>query len=104
MSGLETVVIRAAGTDDRAWIERHLSRSWGSAIIVTRGTAYDALQLPALLAIQGDDIVGLATFRVAGGECELVSLDSLRPGHGIGSALLKGVANEGTGADAVGSG
>jgi RimJ/RimL family protein N-acetyltransferase len=31
---------------------------------------------------------------VAGGACELVSLDSLREGQGIGSALLAGVADE----------
>ncbi|MBV9414559.1 MAG: GNAT family N-acetyltransferase [Solirubrobacterales bacterium] len=55
---------------------------------------HDSSRLPALLAIQGDDVVGLATFRVAGCECELGSLDALRPGQGIGSTLLEGVANE----------
>ena len=94
MNAGETVLVRAASAGDWAWIERHLSRSWGSPIIVTRGTARDASQLPALVAVQDEEIVGLATFRVAGDECELVSLDALRPGQGIGSALLAAVVDE----------
>ena len=94
MSSAEPFAVRAATEDDRAWIERHLERSWGSTTVVSRGTAHDASRLPALLAVQDDEIVGLATYHVAGGTCELVSLDSLREGQGIGSALLAGVADE----------
>jgi ribosomal protein S18 acetylase RimI-like enzyme len=90
----ETVLIRAAGAEDRAWIERFLSRSWGSATIVSRGIAHDGSRLPAMLAVHGDDIVGLATFHIAGEACELVSLDALRHGQGIGSALLARVGEE----------
>jgi GNAT superfamily N-acetyltransferase len=92
MNPPETVLVRAATEADRGWIERRLEQSWGSTTIVGRGTAHDAARLPALLAVQGDDIVGLATHRIAGGECELVALDALREGQGIGSALLAGVA------------
>jgi GNAT superfamily N-acetyltransferase len=35
--------------------------------------------------------VGLATYRLAEGECELVTINTLRSGVGIGSALLKAV-------------
>jgi len=94
MSGSDTILVRAAEAGDRARIEELLSHSWGSTTIVTRGMVHESSRLPALLAVQRDDIVGLATFRVAGCECELVSLDSLRPGQGIGSRLLTGVANE----------
>jgi hypothetical protein len=83
MNPPETVLVRAASEDDRAWIERRLQHSWGSTTIVSRGTVHDASQLPALVAVRGDDIVGLATYRVSGGECEVVSLDSLRQGQGI---------------------
>jgi DNA-3-methyladenine glycosylase I len=94
MNPPETVLIRAATVDDRTWMARHLEHSWGSTTIVTRGTVHDGSQLPAFLAVQGEDIVGLATYRVAGGECELVSLDSLREGQGIGSGLLARVGQE----------
>jgi GNAT superfamily N-acetyltransferase len=96
MNAPETVLIRAATADDRAWIERHLTRSWGSATVISRGTAHDASHLPALVAVQDDEIVGLATYNVAGDECELVSLDALRRGQGMGSALLAAVAEQAT--------
>jgi GNAT superfamily N-acetyltransferase len=94
MSSAETFAVRAATEDDRVWIERQLERRWGSTTVVSRGAAHDASRLPALLAAQDNEIVGLAMYHVAGGACELVSLDSLREGHGIGSALLAGVADE----------
>jgi GNAT superfamily N-acetyltransferase len=46
--------------------------------------------------VDGDEIVGLATFRLEGDECELVSLDALAQWRGIGSALLAAVAEEAT--------
>jgi GNAT superfamily N-acetyltransferase len=94
MKAAEDVRIRPAVAGDRPWIERHLTRSWGSTIVVTRGVAHDAARLPALLAERGEDIVGVATYRLADTECELVSLDALRQGQGIGSALLTRVREE----------
>jgi ribosomal protein S18 acetylase RimI-like enzyme len=94
MNGPETVLVRAATAGDRDWIARQLERSWGSTTVVTRGRAVDASELPALLAVQGDEIVGLATYELSGAECELVSLDALRGEQGIGSALLAGAAEE----------
>ena len=94
MNPSEAVHIRAATADDRAWIERYLTRSWGSATVISRGTAHDASHLPALVAVQDDEIAGLATYHIAGSRCELVSLDALRQGQGIGSALLAAVAEE----------
>jgi GNAT superfamily N-acetyltransferase len=91
MSAPDPVRVRAPEPGENAWIERYLFRSWGSTTVVTRGVAHDASQLPALLAVQGEQIVGLATFRFDGAECELVTLGSLIEGHGIGSALLAGV-------------
>jgi ribosomal protein S18 acetylase RimI-like enzyme len=94
MSTTGRVHIRAPNRDEKAWIERHLAQSWGSTTIVARGVAHDASRLPALLAVQDGEIVGLTTFRFADDQCELVSLDALRPREGIGSALLARVGEE----------
>src|SRR5579884_4050614 len=88
------VRVRPATADDRTWIEEHLNRAWGSVTVASRGVVHHAAGLPALLATHGVRIVGLATFRFAGEECELVTLDALRRGQGIGSALLAGVRRE----------
>src|SRR5262249_31100885 len=94
MSAPGNILIRAADADDRAGIERVLNRSWGSTTVVTRGKAHDASQLPALMAVEGDDIVGRATSRLVGGGWELLSRAAGRRGQGIASALLAGVANK----------
>lgn len=94
VSASATIVIREPQASERGWVERRLAEAWGSSMIVTRGQAHDASRLPALVAFAGDEIAGLATYRLADGECELVTLDALRRGQGIGSALLGGVAEE----------
>src|SRR5690349_14317317 len=90
-----SVDVRAPQEDENAWIERYLRQSWGSTIVVSRGVAHDASRLPALVAVQGEEIVGLATFRFADEtECELVTLDALHPRQGTGSALLAAVRDQ----------
>jgi GNAT superfamily N-acetyltransferase len=94
MTRQQTFRLRPAGVGDRPWIERHLTQAWGSVTVVSRGVAHDAARLPALVAERGDEIVGLATYRLDDGDCELVSLDALRRGEGVGSALLARVGEE----------
>ena len=39
----------------------------------------------------GGDKVGLLTYEILDAECEIVTLDSVRPGAGVGSALVQAV-------------
>jgi GNAT superfamily N-acetyltransferase len=89
-----SLAIREPRADERAWITGFLSEAWGSTTVVSRGEGHDASELPALLAVDADEIVGLATFRFAKGDCELVTLDARREGEGIGSALLTAVGEQ----------
>jgi ribosomal protein S18 acetylase RimI-like enzyme len=87
--------IRPPTTAEHAWVKRQLETSWGSTTIVSRGRIYDASAQSALLAVDvdSDEIVGLATYRVADESCELLTLDALHKHRGIGSALLAAVAS-----------
>lgn len=87
------LVVREPRGEERPWIERQLRERWGSVTVVSRGQAHDAAQLPALVALDEEGIVGLATFRIEAGQCELITLDALREGRGVGSALLAAVAD-----------
>ena len=80
--------IRPLSNDDRRWVRRFLTEHWASAQIVTRGRAHRADCLPGFLAESGGQPLGLATYRLEADECEVISLNSLREGVGIGSALL----------------
>jgi ribosomal protein S18 acetylase RimI-like enzyme len=83
------VVIREVTHSDRAWIQDTLREQWGALQIVARGRIHEADTLPALIAEDSGRRVGLLTFCVEGPSCELVSLDALEPGRGIGGQLVE---------------
>jgi GNAT superfamily N-acetyltransferase len=76
---------------DRAWVERLLEEHWGSSVVVSCGVAHRPGALPGFVAVQGDEPVGLITYQIQGDECEIVSLNSLVEGMGVGSALIEAV-------------
>lgn len=59
--------------------------------MVSRGRVHHIDTLPGFAALQDDRVVGLATYRIDGDECELTTIDSLSEGAGIGSALIDAV-------------
>ena len=65
------------------WIEH-----WGSEEMVSHGRIYRPEQLEGFVAEDGSEWIGLLTFFIEAEECEVTSIDSLREGHGIGSALI----------------
>lgn len=83
--------IRPLEVSDRNWVADFLDKHWGSTKIVTRGKPYYAHLLPGFAATRDGDIVGMATYRIEGDSCELMTLDSLESGEGIGTALLEAV-------------
>lgn len=91
---MPSIQVRPAEPADRAWIAQLVVARWGATTVVSRGRMHDARTLPALLAVDGDEPVGLVTYRVAGDEGEVVTIDSLVRGRGIGAALLDAVVAE----------
>jgi DNA-3-methyladenine glycosylase I len=75
----------------REWARNLVRDHWGSEAVVTRGRLHDTSSLPGFVAAMGSEAAGLATYDIRGGGCELVSLDSLREGIGIGTALVGAV-------------
>ena len=76
----------------RQWAIGLIKDHWGATVVVTRGRVHDTSDLPGFVALARDEPEGLATYRIDGEECELVTLDSLMEGIGIGSALVDSVA------------
>ena len=73
---------------DRAWARRLLKRRWGGRSIVRNGEVVRADTLPTLVAQRVRERLGLVTYRIGNGELEIVTLDTVRPGEGVGTALL----------------
>lgn len=78
---------------DRAWVRQLSIENWAADFVVSRGRIHFVDTLPGWGARQGDERVGLVAYELAGRDCEVVSLNSLRPGLGIGTALLDAVAD-----------
>lgn len=91
-TALEAAHNRPVEDSDREWMAETLARRWGATYIVSRGRRHDAAGLAGMVAEIDGERVGLATYRVEAGEVEVITMDALVEGRGIGSALLKGVA------------
>jgi ribosomal protein S18 acetylase RimI-like enzyme len=88
---MTTINVRSIYDADKTWINRILTDRWGSTTIITRGVLHAANELSGFIAVEENVPVGLLTYRFDAGACEIVSLDSLSDGRGIGSSLLKSV-------------
>jgi uncharacterized protein (TIGR00730 family) len=91
VSAAQDAVIREFTTQDHEWAERLLTERWGSSRVVSRGVLHEASRLPGWVALREGRRLGLATYRIAGTSCELVSLDAVEKGRGIGTALVRRV-------------
>ncbi len=77
--------------NDRAWVARFIAERWGAKYVVVHGVVYHPHELPGFVAVENEDRVGLITYHISGDACEIVTLDSVRPDRGIGTALIEAV-------------
>jgi ribosomal protein S18 acetylase RimI-like enzyme len=84
--------IRPLSADDRAWVDGFIQSRWGAPTVVGHGTVFTPAELPGFVALEGCEPVGLLTYSAEGDACEVVTIDSLVEGRGVGSALLDAVA------------
>jgi GNAT superfamily N-acetyltransferase len=77
---------------DRERVDRLIAERWGAPLVAVHGAVYRPAELPGFLAVGAAGVLGLVTFRIDAGACEIVSLDALQPRSGIGTALVEAVA------------
>ena len=91
---MKNITVRPATNKDKAWIKDLMKREWGANIIVSKGKVYEAEKLPGFIAELDGKPVGLITYHIKNRECEIISLNSLKPRQGVGEALIKAVKTE----------
>lgn len=65
---------------------------WGTTEMVISSGVYDCSQLEGFAYVNDrQEVIGLITYVIRKQECEIISLDSLVEGKGIGSGLLQAV-------------
>jgi N-acetylglutamate synthase-like GNAT family acetyltransferase len=88
---LSDFCIRPVDSDDGDWIAQFITERWGAEFIAAHYEVFHCRDLPGFIAAEGEKKVGLLTYKVVAGDCEIVSLDSLRPCAGIGTSLIDAV-------------
>ena len=62
-------------------------------MVVGRGKVWTPAELPGFAVFEDDACVGLVTYEIDGEACEIVTIDALREGEGIGTVLLEAVSD-----------
>jgi ribosomal protein S18 acetylase RimI-like enzyme len=86
-----TIEVQPVRDDDREWIRKLIRDRWEDDTVVANGTVYHPAELDGFVARQGEEVVGLATYRIDQGACEIVTIDALVEGRGIGGSLIEAV-------------
>ncbi len=85
--------LRPIRPEDKPWIRQLMRDHWAAEMVFVHGMRFDPHELPGFIAEIGAEKAGLITYSIAGGNCEIVTLDSLVPGKGIGRAMIEAVMN-----------
>ncbi|MFL5627321.1 MAG: GNAT family N-acetyltransferase [Ktedonobacteraceae bacterium] len=84
--------IRPLTNNDKNMVAQFVSERWGDEVVVGHGIVYAPANLPGFVATQADGkIIGLLTYTLADNSCEIVTIDSLLPDQGVGTALIEAV-------------
>ena len=88
------MIIRRLTVEDLPRLRQFWRENWGDEFVVAHGMIYRPDTLDGFIAFDGDEWVGEITHAFSGNDCEIVSLDSLREGQGIGTKLINAVVEE----------
>ena len=83
--------VRPLESKDKNWVKQFMSERWVAEFVVAHGEIFHPHRLPGFMAIQNEGEIGLVTYSIIGENCEIITLDSLQPSIGIGSALIDAV-------------
>ncbi|WP_157383273.1 GNAT family N-acetyltransferase [Nonomuraea coxensis] len=88
-----TMSVRAIGPADLESVSAVLRESWGGTTLVAlgRGELVDAAAQPGFVAELDGELAGVVTWRERDGAVEILTIDAVLPGKGVGRALLDAV-------------
>ena len=86
--------IRRLTPDDLPRLRQFWKENWGDEFVVAHGIIYHPDVVDGFIAFDGAEWMGEITYAISGNDCEIVSLDSLHVGQGIGTKLIQVVVDE----------
>ncbi len=88
---MNDLLVRSIEACDRNWVESFVKSHWGSEIVVAKGRVLRPVELDGFVGFNGKNPVGLLTYRIEGPDCEIVTIDSIAQGEGVGTALINAI-------------
>ncbi|MEV6034963.1 GNAT family N-acetyltransferase [Nonomuraea sp. NPDC052116] len=87
------ISVRPIEPQDLAYVTRVLTESWGGSTVVAlgRGELVDAAAQPGFIAEIEGEPAGIITYAGRGDSVEIITIDAVVPGRGVGAALLDAV-------------
>ncbi|HJP66575.1 MAG TPA: GNAT family N-acetyltransferase [Actinomycetota bacterium] len=90
-----SAVVRPTDERDRAWVEGFIKERWGGPAVVAHGLVSHPQEHDGFVAEDGDERVGLLTYRIDDeGDLEVMTIDSVFEHQGIGTALIDAATEE----------
>jgi len=86
--------IEAITKASRAFVDAQIAEGWSGPFVISRGIMHDTRTQPGFVAREGGSVLGYILYNIAGGDCEITVLESLRENRGIGRALIDAVIEQ----------
>lgn len=88
------IMLRRLTQYDLPRLRHYWKENWGDEFVIAHGTVYHPDTLDGFIAYDVSEWVGVITYSIVDGECEIVSLDSEREGRGLGTKLINAAVEE----------
>lgn len=84
-------MIQPISENNRKQVINFFEKHWGSSQMIISSGTYDCALLDGFVYVEGTSIIGLITYVLYHDSLEVISLDSIQEGKGIGTCLMKEV-------------
>ena len=88
------IMLRRLTQDDLPRFRQFLKENWGDEFVVAHGVIYHPDTLEGFIALDEEEWLGAITYSFIDEGCEIVTLDSLREGQGLGTKLINAVLEQ----------
>ena len=91
---MPNLVLRQLSSADHDRVSGFITERWGANIVVAHGVIYKPSDFPGFIACHEgteNNWLGLITYNIHADQCEIITIDSVSPTTGIGTALVEAV-------------
>ena len=77
-------------------VEKLIIESWSGPFIAVHRQLYDLRELPCIVALLEEELLGYCYYRFSNNECEIMAIESIKQNIGVGTALIYDIIKKAT--------